>query len=162
MSCSCCQNLKSFNTLFMTSLNNLDVQLPIAVFKELLEKWAMGEKIKKDVSVKRHSKRLIYSTPPRVQLFGDLVCLTKHPASRASLKLNKGREREPLQKSYQVPNSPQPTVWSNYSGKIGLVSADTIFFTRRRSKSILQYENQYGVRSAIPILLAGHGWCFVG
>ena len=39
-----------------------------------------------------------------------------------------------------------PSFWA---GQTGLASAYITFLTRRRSKSSLQCENQYGIRSAI-------------
>lgn len=39
--------------------------------------------------------------------------------------------------------------WASHSGQTGLASARITFLTRRMSKSSLQCENQYGVRSAI-------------
>ena len=42
-----------------------------------------------------------------------------------------------------------PSFWASHSGQTGLASAYITFLTRRRSKSSLRCENQYGIRSAI-------------
>ena len=42
-----------------------------------------------------------------------------------------------------------PSFWASHSGQTSLGNAHIIFLARRRSKSSLQYENQYGVRSVI-------------
>ena len=51
----------------------------------------------------------------------------KHPASRGSVKLTRGRAREALQKSY-------PSFWASHSGQTGLGSARIIYFGKAKVK----------------------------
>ena len=71
---------------------------------------------------------------------------TRHPVSRASLKIH---QRASKKGSAEIVSSllscRSPSFCASHSGQTGLGSAHIIFLTKRRPKSSLQYENQYGI-----------------
>ena len=73
----------------------------------------------------------------------------KHPARRASLNSPEG-EQETLCRNGLLSRR-SPSFWTSLSSQTGWGSASITFLTRWRSKSSLEYENQYCVRSRIEL-----------